>query len=81
MNDHSFLSDFTTTFPEGGRADIIAVEQFVEKHRALIERCTGSRIPLLDPYNCVDFKRRVQTCKAISQMAKEYIEFKSSSRV
>jgi hypothetical protein len=69
MNAESFLSDFTTTFPDDGRADIIAVEQFIEKYNSLIERCTGVRIALLDPYNCVDFKRRIQSCKAVCQVA------------
>lgn len=70
---NDFLSDFTTAFPDNGRADIIAVEQFLQKYKHLIERCTDLTIPELDPYNCVDFKRRVQSCKTICQVAKEYI--------
>ena len=69
----NFLSDFTTAFPDEGRADIIAVEQFLQKYKHLIERCTDLTIPELDPYKCVDFKRRIQTCKTICQVAKEYI--------
>lgn len=69
---NDFLSDFTTAFPVG-RADIIAVEGFLEKYKTLIERCSGTTIPELDPYHCVDFKIRIQTCKAICQVAKDFI--------
>lgn len=68
----NFLSDFNNAFPVG-RADIIAVEQFLQKYKHLIERCTDLTIPELDPFHCVDFKRRIQTCKTICQVAKEYI--------
>jgi len=70
---NNFLSEFTTAFPDKGRADIIAVEQFLQKYKPLIERCTDLTIPELDPFHCVDFKRRIQTCKTICQVAKEYI--------
>ena len=70
----NFLSDFITTFPEQESADIVAVEQFLEKYKILIERCTDIIIPELDPYKCVDFAHRIKIIKFYSQLAKQHIK-------
>jgi hypothetical protein len=69
----NFLKDFETTFPNGPRADIIDVENFIKKYKLLIERTTNTFIEDLNMFECVDFGKRIQMCFYASQIAKSKI--------